>query len=82
MKIVLRMLTKSLSMLEDSREDIGHFWGLDARRNVMGTRTDKPDGERDWTAGSMVLDFVESEHSVVRASSAIERGELRNKGKR
>ena len=27
------MLTELLSMLEDSQEDIGHFWGLDRRRN-------------------------------------------------
>ena len=30
-KIVLRMLTELLGMLEDSREDIGRFW--DPRRN-------------------------------------------------
>ena len=32
-KIVLRMLSVLLSMLEDSREDIGRFQGLDPRRN-------------------------------------------------
>ena len=32
-KIVLRTLTELVSMLEDSREDIGHFQGLDRRRN-------------------------------------------------
>ena len=32
-KIVLRMLTELLSMLEDSREDIGRFQGLDPGRN-------------------------------------------------
>ena len=32
-KIELRMLTELLSMLEDSCEDIGHFQGLDRRRN-------------------------------------------------
>ena len=32
-KIVLRMLTVLLNMLENSSEDIGHFQGLDRRRN-------------------------------------------------
>ena len=32
-KIVLRMLSESLSMLENSRKDIGRFHGLDPRRN-------------------------------------------------
>ena len=33
MKIVLRMLSELLSMLEDSRKDICRFWRLDPRRN-------------------------------------------------
>ena len=33
MKNVLRMLTELLSMLENSRKDIGRFWCLDPRRN-------------------------------------------------
>ena len=32
-KFVLRMLRELVSMLEDSREDIGHPLGLDRRRN-------------------------------------------------
>ena len=32
-KIVLRMLSELLCMLEDSREDIGRFWCLDRKRN-------------------------------------------------
>ena len=32
-KIVLRMLSELLSVLEDSRKDIGRFQGLDPRRN-------------------------------------------------
>ena len=31
--IVLRMLSELLSKLEDSRKNIGHFKGLDPRRN-------------------------------------------------
>ena len=41
-KIVLRMLSELLSVLEDSRKDIGRFWGLDPR---YGTHVNKPDGE-------------------------------------
>ena len=32
-KTVLRMLSELLSMLEDSRKDIGLLWCLDPRRN-------------------------------------------------
>ena len=31
--IVLRMLSEVLSVLEDSRKDVGRLWGLDPRRN-------------------------------------------------
>ena len=34
-RIVLGMLSELLSMLEDSRKDVGRFWCLDARRNGM-----------------------------------------------
>ena len=33
-KFVLRMLSEVLSILEDSRKDIGRFWYLDPRRNA------------------------------------------------
>ena len=32
-KNILRVLSKLLSLLEDSREDMGHFMGLDPTRN-------------------------------------------------
>ena len=32
-RIVLRILSTLEIMLENSRKDVGHFWGLDARRN-------------------------------------------------
>ena len=72
---VLLIPTESLSMLEDSREDIGHFLGLDPRRN--GTNPcQQLDGEVEKTAEGMMLHFAESGHLVFRASSALENGRL------
>ena len=48
-KIVLRMLTELLSMLEDSREDIGHFWRLDRRRGEETVRNSYQ--QTWWTMG-------------------------------
>ena len=41
----------------------------------------KPDGEWDRTADCMMLNFAESGHPLFRATSALERGELKSKGK-
>ena len=41
-KIVLRMLTELLSMVEDSREDIGRFQGLDRRRHGVELLSTNP----------------------------------------
>ena len=46
-----------------------------------GICSDKPDGDWDKTAERMMLNFAESGHLVFRATSALERGELRSKGK-
>ena len=73
------MLSELLSMLEDSREDIGHFWCLE--KKLYGTHVNKPDGEREKTVEGMMLNFAESGHPVFRASSALERGELKSKEK-
>ena len=42
-----------------------------------GTRVNKPDGEWEKTAKGMMLNVAESGHLVFRASSALQRGELR-----
>ena len=34
-KIVLRILLQLQTMLADSRQDVGHFWDQDPRRNGM-----------------------------------------------
>ena len=46
-----------------------------------GTHVNKPDGQRDKTAEGMMLNFAESGHPILRATSALERGELKSKGK-
>ena len=44
-------------------------------------RSDKTDGSWDKTAERMMLNFAESGHPAIRATSALERGELRSKEK-
>ena len=46
-----------------------------------GTHPHKPDGEWDKTAEGVMRNFTESGHPVFHASSALERGELKSKGK-
>ena len=46
--------------------------------SLMGP--DKPDGVWDKTAEKMMIEFSETAHPIFRASSALERGELRIKG--
>ena len=67
-------------MRKDSRTDIGRFLGLDQKRS--GTEhIHKPNGKWDRVAEDMMLNFSESGHSIFRASSALERGDLKSKGK-
>ena len=66
----MRILSKLENLIENSRKDVGHFWGLDAM-----------DGEWDRTAESMMLNSAESGHPVFRATNALEREEVRSKGK-
>ena len=55
------------------------FWGPGSEKKWCGTYSDKPDGNCDKTAERMMLNFAESGHPIFRASSALERGELRSK---
>ena len=54
----------------------GHFWDLVARINGTEPHVNKPDGEWDRTAESMMLNFAESGHPVFLATRASGRGEL------
>ena len=55
------------------------FLGPGSEKKWYGTYSDKPDGEWDKTAEGMMLNFAESGRPVFRATSALERGELRSK---
>ena len=46
-----------------------------------GIHTYKPNGEWDNVAEIMMINFCESGHPVFRGSSALERGDLKSKGK-
>ena len=54
--------------------------GPGSEKKWYGTCSDKPDGVWDTTAEDMMLEFAETIHIMFRASSALERGELRSKG--
>ena len=57
------------------------FLGPGSEKKWYGTCSDKPDEKWDKTAERMMLNFAESGHLVFRATSALERGELRSKVK-
>ena len=55
------------------------FLGPGLEKNWFGTYSDKPDGDRNKTVEQIMLNFAESSHPILRATSAVERGELRSK---
>ena len=55
------------------------FLGPGSEKKWYGTCSDKPDGVWDKFAEDMMLEFAEVAHLIFRASSALERGELRSK---
>ena len=57
------------------------FLGPGSEKKWYGTCSDKPDADWDKIAEHMMLNFAESSHQIVRATSALERGESRSKGK-
>ena len=57
------------------------FWGPGSEKKWCGTYSDKPDEDWDITAEQMMLNLAESSHPIFRATSALERGELRSKAK-
>ena len=60
----------------------GHWssLGLGSEKKEYGTYAGRPDGSQDKVAEQMMVNFSESGHTIFRASSAFERGELRSKG--
>ena len=67
-------------MLADSCPDVGLFCDLDQKRNYAQLVLIN---QMDWdkTAEQMMLNLAESSHPIFRATSALERGELRSKAK-
>ena len=45
-RMVLRILSKLQSLLEDSRKDVGRFWTLGFEKKWYVTHTHKPDGDK------------------------------------
>ena len=76
--------TNSVTVANNARRFLLGRWsflGPGSEKNWYGTYSDKSDGIWDKTAERMRLNFAESSHPVFRATSALERGELRSKGK-
>ena len=57
------------------------FLGPGCEKKWYGTHVSKPNGESNKTAEVMMLNFAERGHPVFRATSAVERGELKKKKK-
>ena len=66
--------------LADFRAVNSDSWDLDQKRKWYGTYSDKPDGKWDETAEQKMLNFSEAGHPTFRATSALERAELKSKG--
>ena len=56
------------------------FFGLGSERKWYSTYIDRPQGEWDRVAESMMIRFRESGHPVFRATSPLSRGTLKSKG--
>ena len=77
-------IANALRVSEYARGFTRRHWslpGLGSEKKWYGTHVNKPDGEWEKNAGGMMLNFAESGHPLFRASSALERGELKSKGK-
>ena len=55
--------------------------GPGSEKKWHGTYSDEPDGAWDKTAEQRMMNFAETSRPIFRASSALERGELRSKEK-
>ena len=80
-KIVVRMLSEFSEYARRFPQGRWSFLVPGSEKKWYGTHLHKPDGERDKTAEGMMHNFAESGHPVLRATSALERGELKSKVK-
>ena len=79
MKFVLR-ITNCSRLCEKIRiRTLAVSWAWIRKEVVRNTY--KPNGKWDRVAEDMMLNFSESGHTAFRASSALERGDLKSKGK-
>ena len=53
-----------------SRTVVGHFLALDCEKKWYGTHVNKPFGEWNKVAESMMINFAESGHPMFQATSA------------
>ena len=56
------------------------FLGLGSEKKWYSTYIDRPQGEWDRVAEQMMVEFSESGHPVLRATSPLSRGTLKSKG--
>ena len=78
-KNVKRILVQLRIMLADFVAVIGQSWDLDQKRNRTELTLMNLMESGDQTAEQMMLNFEETIHPMFRASSLLERGELRSK---
>ena len=80
----IECIASSLNVAEDTKRfapSHRSFLGPGSETKCCGTRTYKTNGEWDKVAEIMMINFCESGHPVFRGCSALERGELKSKGK-
>ena len=73
----------SLTVADYARKFPRGQWSLSgpwSEKKWYGTYTGRPGGSWDNTAEQMMMNFSESGHPIFRASSAVERGELKSTG--
>ena len=80
-RIVLRMITELQECARSFTQGHWSFLGPGFEKKCYATHVNKPEWECEKTAEGMMLNFAESAHPVFRASSAIEREELKSTGK-
>ena len=76
-------IANALRIAEYARRFARRHWsflGPGSEKKWYGTHAHKLDGDWDRTAEDVMLNFAESGHPIFRASSALERGELKSKG--
>ena len=77
-------VANSFDVADYARKFMRGHWsilGPGSEKKWYGTHVCKPDGQWDEVAENMMINFAERGHPIFRASNAVERGELKSKGK-